>query len=202
MADDTNSGVCASASFHIQSSSTECFLQALGLNGMYAVRYTYVNFTNNNMGKLSGATLYGGLLDRCTVSPFAEIYSMSHVSTQSQGNAYNNIIDGKEYFEIHSNIKLDSISSEPVRICFCNESGHPDCNYQPPPVQKKKGERFEIVLVTVDQVGNPLSNVNVLSSLSSNLGGLGVNQSNQTTKEGCTSFHYVYSFLISCSGTT
>ena len=49
---------------------------------------------------------------------------------------------------------------------------------------------FEIPLVAVDQVGNPLSNVNILSSLSSNLGGLGINQSNQTSAEGCTSLQY------------
>ena len=184
VADGTNSGICASASYHIQSSSTECFLQALGLHGRRAASYTYVNFTNNT-GKISGATLYGGLLDRCTVSPFGEIYSMSHRTTHSEQK----IISGVKYFETYSNIKRSSISSKAVRTCFC-KSDHLDCDYQPSPVRRKKGERFEITLAAVDQIGNPLSNANVLSSLSSNLGGLGVNQSNQTTAEGCTTFHY------------
>ena len=72
--DNTNSGICASSSSYVQSSSTECFLQALSLHGNYAINYTYyVNFTNNR-GNVSGADLYGGLLDRCTVSPFAEVH--------------------------------------------------------------------------------------------------------------------------------
>ena len=187
VADDTNSGICSSSTFRIHSSSTECFLQALSLHGGLAAKYTYVNFTNNT-GKISGAALYGGLLDRCTVSPFAQIYSMPHRHTKSKEQA-STITSGVKHFETYSNIKLSSISSEPVRVCFCNR-GHPDCDYQPPPVQRKKGERFEIALVAVDQVGIPLSGVNVLSSLSSNLGGLGVNQSNQTTIKGCTPFHY------------
>ena len=161
------------------------------MHGNLAKNYTYVNFTNNR-GNISGNDLYGGLLDRCTVSPFAEVYSVP----------WNNLLKiptvdidhGIEYFEIHSNIKLSAIGSEPVRICFCNESGHPDCDHPLLSVslRKKKGEMFEIPLVAVDQVGNPLSTVNILSSLSSNLqvGGLGINQSNQTTAEGCTSLQY------------
>lgn len=169
VADDTNFGTCASTSFRNLSSNTECFLQVLNLGGSLAARYTYVNFTNN-IGIVSGAALYGGLLDRCTVSPFAEIYSVSNESAQSQKQIFS-IIDGVKYFEIYSTIKLRSISSEPVRICFCNK-GHPDCDYELPPIRKKKGERFEVAVVAVDQIGNPLSSVNILSSLSSNLGGL------------------------------
>ena len=190
--DNTNSGICASTSFHAQSFNTECFLQVLSLHGEYAINFTYVNFTSNR-GNISGADLYGGLLDRCTVSPFAEVYSESHKSQfeSNQPQTNNNfIIDGLEHFKIYSNIKLTTIGSEPVRICFCNESGHPDCDHQLPPIQKKKGEMFEIKLVAVDQVGNPLSNVNILSSLLSNVGGLGINQANQTTAEGCTSLQY------------
>ena len=157
------------------------------MQGDYAIKYTYVNFINNR-GNVSGNDLYGGLLNRCTVSPFSLVYSESR---QSWFQTYNNIIiDGIEHFKIYSNIELTSIGSEPVRICFCNESGHPDGDHQLPPIQKKKGEMFEISLVAVDQVGNPLSNVNILSSLLSNLGGLGINQSNQTTAEGCMLLQY------------
>ena len=150
--------------------------------------YIHQFHSENNRGNISGNDLYGGLLDRCTVSPFAEVYSVP----------WNNLLKipsididhGIEYFEIHSNIKLSAIGSEPVRICFFIKNGHPDCDHQLLAIQKKKGEMFEIPLVAVDQVGNSLSNVNILSSLSSNLGGLGINQSNQTTAEGCTSLQY------------
>ena len=185
VADDTNSGICSSSSFYVQSSSTECFLQSLSLRGKFLANYTYINFTDNT-GETSGDALFGGLLDRCTVSPFSQVYSRSIPQYQEQTST---IISGLTYFETYSNIKLKSISSEPIRICFCSDHHH-DCDYQPPTIRRKKGERFEIALVAVDQVGNPLNNVNVLTSLSSNLGGLGVNQSNQTTEKGCTSLHY------------
>jgi hypothetical protein len=119
------------------------------LHGRYAIKYyKLVNFTSNR-GNISGADLYGGLLDRCTVSPFAEAYYKSRIESQNdRSQNYNIIIDGIEYFKIHSNINLSSISSESVRICFCNESGHPDCEYQLPPIQKKKGEIFEVIAIS------------------------------------------------------
>ena len=116
MADDTNSCTYASTSFHILLSNTECFLQILSLGGNLTGRHTYVNFTNN-VGIISRAALYGGLLDQCTVSPFAEVYSVSNNNTQSQKET-SNIIDGVKYVEIYTTIKLHFISSEPIRICF------------------------------------------------------------------------------------
>ena len=69
--DDTNSGTCASEP------KTECFFQVLAVYDYMSLNY---NFTTQcmhfeqNYAKISGSNLFGGLLDRCAVSPFAEVY--------------------------------------------------------------------------------------------------------------------------------
>ena len=61
--DDTNSGTCASYT------KIECFFQVLALHsGGRFYRTQSMNFSQNH-ANVSGSTLYGGLLDRCAVSP-------------------------------------------------------------------------------------------------------------------------------------
>ena len=68
MDDDTNSGTCAS------STVIECFFQVLGLHGYgFSNLKTQSMHFSQNHASTSGSTLYGGLLDRCAVSPFAEV---------------------------------------------------------------------------------------------------------------------------------
>ena len=87
-----------------------------------------------------------------------------------------------------SNIKSDSMSSLPVRVCFCTNKGEPDCSYQPPPIKVKKGEAFTVSLVAVDQVGHSVA-ANIISSLSSSYGGFGGGQP-QAVNSNCTSLTY------------
>ena len=67
--DDTNFATCASSSYRQYSTLTECFMQILALHDELwsTLILDNVNFTNNN-AQYSGSTLYGGLLDRCSVS--------------------------------------------------------------------------------------------------------------------------------------
>ena len=53
---------------------TECFLQVLDFDQI-ALEYTSpsINFLSNHV-HYAGSILFGGLLDRCIASPFAEIY--------------------------------------------------------------------------------------------------------------------------------
>lgn len=72
--DYTNSGTCASTSYITHSGSTECFIQTLNYNKterLYIDKRHY-QFLDNFAAK-SGPTLYGGLLDRCTVSPVTDL---------------------------------------------------------------------------------------------------------------------------------
>ena len=180
IADETNFGTCASESYQIQSTTTECFIQPLSV-GTYVI-YTkssiLVKFINN-AGSISGSDIFGGLLDRCTISSFAE------------KSIVPDILDGITYLKILSNINnVDSITSNPVRVCFCNTNRQSDCSYQPPPVQTEKGRLFTVTLVAVDQVNNTIPNVTIRSSLSSSSGGLGENQLNQSTGESCSDLRF------------
>ena len=149
--DYTNSiGTCTGTSSYTQSPRTECFFQVLSRHLIYDSHlYTsHIEFLNNIAVK-SGSILFGGLLDRCTRSQFAEInYKMS-----SDG-----IINGLLYFEDASSVTnrdLVSISSQPVKVCPCMNSQH-DCTYQQR-LKVRKGERFTVLLAAIDQVGHPVN---------------------------------------------
>ena len=67
-----------------------------------------------NQANVSGSTLYGGLLDRCIASQFAEVYSkdprggvayLKGISLPPNG-------DGEADF-------FATISSSPVKVCLC-----------------------------------------------------------------------------------
>ena len=70
--DYTNSvGACSSSKSY--SPTSECFFQVLSRHLSYSNLYTtHMGFFDNRAMK-SSPILYGGLLDRCTKSPFAEI---------------------------------------------------------------------------------------------------------------------------------
>ena len=168
VADDTNSGAC--------SPDNECFIQTLALFQEGNIMSDTVNILfSDNTASEQGADLFGGLLDRCIPSPFAEVY-------QKQTTRYS----GVSYLGNISNITaLDTISSLPVRICFCNNESEPDCSYQPPPIKVKKGEAFTVSLVAVDQVNHSV-NANISSSLSLHDGGFREGQQTQSVERNCT----------------
>ncbi len=90
----------------------------------------------NNTATQSGADIYGGLLDRCTISQNAEY----HIS-----------LNGFDY--INNTIKSSSelsISSKPVQVMLCNYSQYDN-------VSIKKGHAFKISVMAVDQVKDPTS---------------------------------------------
>ena len=187
VADDTNSGICASISYKVHASSTECFIQTLALRGkspseILTATLLNINFTHN-IAHVSGPCLFGGLLDRCTVSPFGETRDIHY--TDSGGQPY-----GIEYLKMVSNISdLRAVSSQPDRVCFCRNS-QPDCNNQSSEIHVKKGEKFSVSLVAVDQANNTVINANIHTSLRSPESGLGEGQLIQTTNQSCTDIHF------------
>ena len=194
VADDTNSATCASKSHNVYSTNTECFIQSLALTDLdYSERFlAYVNFTNNVASK-SGSILHGGLLDRCTVSPFAEAFHQSSESNNPKQMGIPSDIYGLTYFEIITRLNKtglsDVIGSHPIKICFC-ENSTPDCKRNVVPhVSVKKGERFVVTLVAVNQVNYPI-NATIHSSLSSVLGGLGEDQASQNVTNTCTDLNF------------
>ena len=168
VADDTNAGACLP--------DIECFFQTLSIqvlkSSTRAAIKTDLLFSDNTANE-QGGNLFGGLLDRCIPSPFSEVYLTPR--TTYSGISY--------LRNISNTIASDTISSLPVRVCFCNDS-EPDCSYQPPTIKIKKGEAFTVPLIAVDQLNHPV-NTNIISSLSSQYGGFSEGQQTQSVEMSC-----------------
>ena len=83
------------------------------------------------------------------------------------------------------------ISSDPVRVCRCVNATI-DCNNTHPPVLTKKGERFTLSLIALDQVGKPVhaTIISSLKSVNSGIDGLGKGQKRRRISEHCTELDY------------
>ena len=148
--DDTNPGTCAS------DTETECLFQVLALYNMQYLQsevimtQIIVYFSQNN-ANISGSILYGGLLDRCAVSQFAEFYLKHSISNKGRGYGISYVLYYSHY-ELHNEVLPNTllISSLPVQVCICN-SNEPNCNSESY-TEVKKGETFTLSVVAVDQV--------------------------------------------------
>ena len=175
VADNTNAGSC--------SPDNECFIQTLSLHGSiedpeyYTFNVMNILFFGNTASE-QGANIFGGLLDRCIPSPFAEVYGrLEALPPHYSGISYLGDIT-------NTTALLDTISSPPVRVCFCRSESEPDCSYQPPITKVKKGEAFTVPLVAVDQVNHSVD-ANIISSLSSQRGGFSEGQQTQSVGKKC-----------------
>ena len=147
--DDTNSGTCAS------DPKTECFFQILAVytnyndeSRIYKQRKS-LSFSEN-FASISGNILYGGLLDRCAVSPFAEYDK--HVG-----------VDYLKDVSFIDNITIISVSSKPVRVKFCQQPKNAiNCTSQNRSIEK--GKPFKVLLMAVDQMDQPV-NATIQTSL-------------------------------------
>ena len=177
--DDTYSGTCAS------DTKTECFFQVLALyNYFESTSYRYqlsnnaISFSQNS-ARISGSTLYGGLLDRCAVSPFADYDThSSYDKDRGVGIAYLKDVS------IIDNISDNSISSEPVRVCLCTNNTI-NCTSQSSHIKIKKGQTFTVSLVAVDQVNHSV-NATIQTSLKFSGSGLAEGQLNREIPAECT----------------
>ena len=159
--DDTNSGMCAS------DPKMGCFLQVLAIYKLLSSSWhlnTQSVYFARNYASLSGSILYGGLLDRCAISQFAEVY-------QKYSNDYGDRDNAIAYFMNVSNPKISytndvlakreeiytSVSSSPVRVCLCINNHHDGgCTHNNYTLEVKKGEAFTISVIAVDQIGHPV----------------------------------------------
>ena len=166
VADDTNSGACLADS--------DCFIQTLSLNPFGIVQNTMDNNIMLFSGNIAsqGANIFGGLLDRCILDPLILV----------------NDSDVNFFYSIGKKIELDTISSLPVRVCFCNIESELDCSYQPPTIKVKKGYAFNVLLVAVDQANHSVD-ANISSFLSSKEGSIIEGQIQQLVRN-CTNLKF------------
>ena len=185
---------------HSYEDGTNCFIQVIpsknkdiGHNHMNSLKFV------DNQAHESGSVLFGGLLDRCTI-----INTTTYSKYYSGGVNYQTI-DGVTYFRKISTIdnnsptvmnKVSEISSYSLQICFCTADGFPDCGYDHDvsEVHVKKGERFNLSLVAVDQISQPLSNIAIYAYFGSSEVGLGENQMVQYIPDTCANVTFsIYS---------
>ena len=192
--DGTNLDVCDSNPHLIQDSSlnqehahytdSECFLQLDALHGHTDFNFHYASYSINftyNYARYAGSTLFGGLLDRCIAISFIDEFFDIQIETI--------LYNGISYLKHISNIVEDKVSSQPVKVCFCNDS-QPDCSYELQMKQLRKGENFTIALVAVDQVNHTISNTTIHAYLKFDESGFGEGQLVQKTEDSCTDLTY------------
>ena len=178
IADETNPFLCSSLSSWSYSASYECFVQSLFLNTDAILTQTM--YYSDNSAEMSGSNLFGGLLDRCSIRDLP-----------SPGANFATVTNGAASFKKLSGItELETISSDPVRICFCRNNGQPDCNYNPSSIEVKRGESINISIVAVDHVNHTINDTTIHASLNSTVGSLGEGQETQRTYKGCTKLSY------------
>ena len=175
--DSTYSGTCVSARRRY------CFFQVLAMYYIdvhigWDLKMQSIHFSQNYANKL-GSTLYGGLLDRCAVSQFAEVCERFY--------GRNFEADGISYFgRVSNTIVTDndtSISSLPIKICHCNKE-YINCTNQQH-VEVEKGESFTLSIVAVDQIGQPV-NATIQTSLNFTESGLAEGQLTREIPAKCT----------------
>ena len=170
--DATNSGSCESNPFETKAPKSECFLSVVSTQTFVT---TNTNFSLNNIyfdlntATVSGATLFGGLLDRCIVSPFNEV-------DRTINRVTNEILEytggGLEYLlDISTEKNTYSISSYPIQVCPCI-NGRQNCDYKIKSyAEVKKGYLFNVSLIAVDQAYKPV-NATIQGLLHSSLSNL------------------------------
>ena len=177
--DETYTATCT------RSQKSECFFQMLSLHYLETnVLKEHIQFSQN-YARYAGSTLYGGLLDRCTLNPLSP--SLLESSREK-------IAEGLHYFKSTTGSPYSSISSGPIKICSCigNHSEHNSCNdhgFQQNVIKAKKGENFVVSIVAVDQVNHPV-NATIQSSLKYSRSGLAEGQLTRKIQDRCTDLSF------------
>ena len=165
--DKSNPDMCT-ANIQNATSSTECFSNSV-----------YITMSENFAG-VSGSNLFGGLLDRCTV------YNEASMEYEKNRSGIMSFLNSSNINE--SQHLLNTVSSNPVRLCFCRDS-QPDCNYQPETIKVNRGKVFFIELIAYDQISQAVI-ASIQCSFNSSVGGLGEGERIQDIGNHCTVLKY------------
>ena len=176
--DHTISGTC--------SQKVSCFFQStvVDIGNKCKAHSLHPDFNfSQNYAVYSGTDLYGGLLDRCTISTFAKVSGHISYSNYNGLNYFMNLVYNTSIL----------ISSDPVKVCLCTNDISYNCNHQTPLIDAikviKKGEIFSVPVVAVDQVRNPVSSF-IQSSLKFPESGLAEGQLIQIVSSKCINLSF------------
>ena len=127
----------------------------------------YVSFSLNSASK-SGPVIYGGNLENCLVIDFPG-YALS-------GFGF--------LYQYSTLISTTDISSDPVKVCICENGTIGNCTNESYPVKVKRGELFNISLITVGQLNTPVSAEILVNS--DNIGDVRLNPQFPASNGTCT----------------
>ena len=190
--DDDTSGhtLCEHVSTYV-SQMPECFLQALRgpFTGSHS-QQVHVFFFVKNMAQKKGNDIYGGMLDRCTADPnanlFRNIHGLHYMETIATFNNRSNLTNDE---------LAQHITSGPVQVCFCNDNKTIDCAMRHKNVSVRRGGTFRLMVTAVDQVLNQVTGT-IISAFSNNTntGHFNEGQTKRSINNSCTELEYnVYS---------
>ena len=177
--DETYLSICNSNMSTNHKAQSECFFQV-----MYDFKrepqpknMTCFSFMNNSAP--IGSLLYGGLLDRCKISPMSDILYYP--------NSRNNV-SGLEYFHAKTEGSLtmdsDSIASDVVRVVHCAQDGIA-LDHE---ISAFKGQPFNVSVKAFDQVNHTLGASIRISLPEEHI--LGKGQQLQSISDNCTNLTY------------
>ena len=89
---------------------------------------SFVFFSGNRAGK-GGADIYGAKLIDCFTN--SDYQRISHVGQPNETSRYFKTPLMKQ-FQFTNTDRLSSVSSDPIMVCFCNNSNLPDCSDRTP----------------------------------------------------------------------
>lgn len=175
----SDTGICHSPKFRVDSRSTECPIQTMEVNSTSTTNLIcsdkaskMVHFYNNSASG-SGSSLYSEVKIKCNLRFFNEDQCITPIS-----------LVGTDNFKSISNIKNQDIGSKPADLCFCKD-GKPDCNHHPGPLGVSNGTSFSFEVIAVDQVGHPVDGI-IHNTLLRIGGYLGDGQEKQIIHRNCT----------------
>ena len=159
------------------------------------MRINFIFFVNNTVNE-KGNDIYGGLLDRCTVSPDAHIlhynsknihglHYIQEMATFNERNGSN--MTNKELAQ--------HITSLPVQVCFCTNNQTYDCMINHKDLSVKRGGPFRLMVTAVDQLKNQVGGSIIAAfSNNTNVGHFEEEQTKISISSVCTELEYnVYS---------
>ena len=130
--------------------STSCFIQPSVLQDMPVVEFTKLmkfEFINNS-AEIAGDALYGGDLDICST---AVPYYFRNSSEEYNHYWYSGKIFA-EIFDVRNQVGPSQISSDPRRVCFCQEFHDQSCIVENYEVEIYPDEEFTVSVITVGQM--------------------------------------------------
>ena len=123
------------------------------LNFDEAKNSSLVIFSENRADK-GGSDMYGATMMDCYNSYSTHFYE-KHVGQRNETSYYFDMDPQLvHYFLFNNTDRLSSMSSDPIMVCFCNNSGLPDCSDRTQHhIQTYPGLEFSTTIVTVGYYG-------------------------------------------------